>query len=115
MARARRLLTAAVAAGLVAVTLPGIAAADCEPVLPVADVTTGMTATGWTVAQGRTPLPFDVEVLGVATDGLGPGRDLIVVEVASPEVDAAGVIPVALLRWQLTGRDDEIRELLRAN
>ncbi len=92
MARARRFLTAAVAAGLVAVTLPGIAAADCEPVLPVADVTTGMTATGWTVARGRTPVPFDVEVLGVATDGLGPGRDLIVVEVASPEVDAAGGI-----------------------
>ena len=31
------------------------------------------------------------------------------------EVNAAGVIPVSLLRWQLTGRDDEIRELLRAN
>ena len=53
MARARRFLTAAVAAGLVAVTLPGIAAADCEPVLPVADVTTGMNATGWTVATVR--------------------------------------------------------------
>ena len=28
------------------------------------------------------------------------------------EVDAAGVIPVALLRWQLTGQDDEIRALM---
>ena len=27
------------------------------------------------------------------------------------EVNAAGVIPVSLLRWQLTGRDDEIRAL----
>ena len=29
------------------------------------------------------------------------------------EVNAAGVIPVSLLRWQLTGRDDEIRALSR--
>lgn len=28
------------------------------------------------------------------------------------EVDAAGVIPVSLIRWQLTGKDDEIRELM---
>ena len=27
------------------------------------------------------------------------------------ELDAAGVIPVSLVRWQLTGRDDEIRAL----
>lgn len=28
------------------------------------------------------------------------------------EVDEAGVIPVSLIRWQLTGRDDEIRDLM---
>ena len=28
------------------------------------------------------------------------------------ELDATGVIPVSLIRWQLTGRDDEIRDLL---
>ena len=27
------------------------------------------------------------------------------------EVNAAGMIPIALLRWQLTGHDDQIREL----
>jgi hypothetical protein len=31
------------------------------------------------------------------------------------EVNAAGVIPVALIRWQLTGKDDEIRALARPN
>ncbi len=30
------------------------------------------------------------------------------------EVDEAGVIPVALLRWQLTGEDNEIRALMAA-
>jgi hypothetical protein len=28
------------------------------------------------------------------------------------EVDAAGIIPISLIRWQLTGKDDEIRVLL---
>ncbi len=28
------------------------------------------------------------------------------------EVDSVGVIPVSLVRWQITGQDDEIRELL---
>jgi len=28
------------------------------------------------------------------------------------DVDRAGVIPVSLLRWQLTGRDDEIEALM---
>ena len=29
------------------------------------------------------------------------------------EVDALGVIPVSLIRWQLTGKDDEIRSLTK--
>jgi uncharacterized protein (DUF885 family) len=28
------------------------------------------------------------------------------------EINAAGVIPVSMLRWQLTGQDDEIRAIL---
>ena len=43
-----------------------------------------MTGTGFTVERGRTPEPFDVEVLGVLPDGIAPGRDLIVVQVDSP-------------------------------
>ena len=31
------------------------------------------------------------------------------------EVDAAGVIPVSLIRWQLTGLDDEILAMTGAN
>jgi hypothetical protein len=30
------------------------------------------------------------------------------------ELNAAGVIPVSMIRWQMTGRDDEVRELMRA-
>ena len=67
-------------------------AVDCGPVMATDDVTVGMTGTGWTVAQGRTRVPFDVEILGVAHDGIGVGRDLIIVEVDSPEIDEAGGI-----------------------
>ena len=49
-------------------------AVDCGPVMATDDVTVGMTGTGWTVAQGRTRVPFDVEILGVAHDGIGVGR-----------------------------------------
>ncbi|MGQ0836248.1 MAG: hypothetical protein ACT4O5_15290, partial [Gammaproteobacteria bacterium] len=31
------------------------------------------------------------------------------------ELNAAGVIPVSLIRWQLTGKDDEIKALMRTN
>ncbi len=31
------------------------------------------------------------------------------------ELNAAGVIPVSMIRWQLTGKDDEIRALTRAD
>ena len=30
------------------------------------------------------------------------------------EVDAAGLIPVSLIQWQLTGEDDEVQALLRS-
>ncbi len=30
------------------------------------------------------------------------------------DVDALGVIPVSLIRWQLTGKDEEIRRLVGA-
>jgi hypothetical protein len=87
----RLLLALAVLA--IAMVAPGTArAVDCPAIMAVDDVTVGMTGTGWTVAQGRTRVPFDVEILGVAHGGIGAGRDLIIVEVDSPEIDDAGGI-----------------------
>lgn len=68
------------------------AATDCPTAMPVDDVVAGMTGTGYTVARGRTPEPFSVEVLGVMRDAILPGRDLIVVETQSPTIDAVGGI-----------------------
>jgi hypothetical protein len=67
-------------------------AAACDPAMPVSEVTPGMTGTGLTVARGRTREPFAVEVLGVLKDGIGPGRDMIIIQASSPSITAAGGI-----------------------
>ncbi|HYY77366.1 MAG TPA: hypothetical protein VE644_13720 [Gaiellaceae bacterium] len=63
---------------------------DCPRVLAVEDVEIGMTGTGLSVTRGRDPDVFDVEVLGVLHDAIGPGRDMIVVDLSGPVIDAAG-------------------------
>jgi hypothetical protein len=60
--------------------------------MPVSEVREGMIGTGYTVSKGTTPESFTAEVLGVMPDGIGPGRDMIVVDVASPAIDKAGGI-----------------------
>ena len=50
--------------------------------MPVADITAGMIGEGWTVVRGGTPQPFQVQVLGVLTDGIGAGRDLVMIEIS---------------------------------
>jgi hypothetical protein len=79
----------AVPAGKAAVPiedLPG----ECPPVMALADVARGMTGTGLSVVQGTEPETFDVEVLGVLTDAVGPGRDIIIVNLSGPVIDNAG-------------------------
>ncbi len=94
-----RILATTAAIALAATGLvPGPASAqvvapqDCPEAMPTAEVTQGMTGTGFTVSKGTEPEPFDVEVLGVLPDGVAPGRDMIVVETSSPAIDKAGGI-----------------------
>jgi hypothetical protein len=62
---------------------------DCPELMPASELGRGMIATGYTVSQGRTPEPFSAEVLGVLPDGIGPGRDMIIVETSGPAIDKA--------------------------
>ena len=94
----RRLVPAAGAAALLALlaaplTAPAQAAppspakaVECPKAYPMSSVTTGLKGQGQTVVTGTTPQPFDVDVLGVLADGLGAGRDMIIVKVS----DVAG-------------------------
>ena len=90
------LLVAAAAAASVAVssgtaaTAPLDLQAECPTVMPLADVAVGMRGTALSVTSGRNPVTFSAEVLGTLRDAVGPGRDIIVVNLSGPAVDAAG-------------------------
>jgi SpoIVB peptidase S55 len=70
----------------------GAAPGECPTIMPTSEVEEGMVGEGWTVSQGTTPEPFDVTVLGVLENGVGAGRDMIIVETSSPAIDAVGGI-----------------------
>ena len=78
--------------GLLAAAPAAGGTGDCPPIKPVDELQEGMVGVGYTVVRGTTPVPFDVEILGVQPDGIGPGRDLIVIKATGPDIDAAGGI-----------------------
>jgi hypothetical protein len=89
-----RTLSAVVVAGVLAgLVWTGVAVAapgSCADVLPLSSVSKGDIGEGWTVTQGTDPQSFDAEVLGVMPDLIGPGRDVIIVEISGPTVDVGG-------------------------
>ena len=63
----------------------------CPAPVPATDIAPGVVGEGWTVVRGSEPQPFRVEVLGVLTDGIGAGRDMVVIEVSDlPGHDVIG-------------------------
>lgn len=62
------------------------AAVDCPTAVPIASVKAGLKGEGLTVVTGSTPQRFAVEVLGVLDDGIGAGRDMVIIKVS----DVAG-------------------------
>ncbi|NOV99895.1 SpoIVB peptidase S55 domain-containing protein [Isoptericola chiayiensis] len=85
---------AVAATGLVAVAPPAtsLPTADCAVAHPVSDLVGGAPVHGLTVSRGTTPQPFTGEVLGVLSNGIAPGLDMVVAELSSPAIDAAGGI-----------------------
>ncbi|WP_309650424.1 type VI secretion system ImpA family N-terminal domain-containing protein, partial [Nocardioides sp.] len=82
---------------LVGVTATGPAtsaepAGDCTAVFPLAEVAAGQAVEGLTVDSGVTPEPFTGEVLGVLEGGIAPGLDMIIMDLDSPAIQAAGGI-----------------------
>jgi hypothetical protein len=51
-----------------------------------------MTATAWTVFQGTTPEPMQVEILGVLRGARGPGQDLILAKLHGAKPEYTGVV-----------------------
>jgi hypothetical protein len=87
-------LTVAIAAlVLAAPTVADAAVQKCTTpptVFPEGQLTDGMQATGWTVLQGTQPESFGVRILGVLTDAIAPGDDVILVRAHGANIDAIG-------------------------
>ncbi|HXV34002.1 MAG TPA: hypothetical protein VD769_08335 [Gaiellaceae bacterium] len=70
-------------------TTPGTGG-ECPSILPLDQVSVGMKGTAVSVTRGRSLSTLGVEVLGVLRDAVGPGRDIVVVDLSGTAVTAAG-------------------------
>lgn len=70
---------------------PTVPLPECATPVTLGELSIGQPAIGFTVRQGETVEEFDVTILGVEENGLGPGRDLIVVTTDGPVIDEGGI------------------------
>jgi hypothetical protein len=115
--RARALASLSVAVGLgstaaltAVTTAPAQSAppADCAQAYPVGSVADGAPVHGLTVSQGTTPEPFTGEVLGVIEDGIAPDLDMVIVDLDSPAIQAAGGIWQGMSGSPVYAADDRL-------
>jgi hypothetical protein len=59
---------------------------------PLNQIRPGMTGTAWTIFQGTTPEPMQVEILGVLRGARGPGQDLILAKLRGAKPEYTGVV-----------------------
>jgi hypothetical protein len=59
---------------------------------PLSQIRPGMTGTAWTVFQGFTPEPMQVEILGILRGARGPGQDLILARLHGDKPEYTGVV-----------------------
>ena len=88
--------SAQVAANPTATAPDSVRAASGPPAnagfFPLSQVHRGMMATAWTVFEGTTPEPMQVEILGVLRGARGPGQDLILAELKGAKAEYTGVV-----------------------
>jgi hypothetical protein len=71
---------------------PAARAPKTTETIPVNQIHTGMRGVAYTVFQGTTPEPMDVEVLGVLKNMNGPKGDIILIRLHGPKVEYTGVV-----------------------
>jgi hypothetical protein len=85
-----RLLAAAV---LAATLVPAAPAAAGDPIMPLAEVRSGMQCTGYSVVRGTDIAAFNVEVIDIVEGDPESDGPRILVEAYGPAVDATGIGP----------------------
>jgi len=59
---------------------------------PLSQVRRGLMATAWTVFEGTTPEPMQVQILGILRGARGPGQDLILAQLKGAKAEYTGVV-----------------------
>jgi hypothetical protein len=61
-------------------------------VFPLSQVRRGLIGTAWTVFEGNTPEPMQVEILGILRGARGPGQDMILAQLHGAKPEYTGVV-----------------------
>src|SRR5256714_5169320 len=89
----RRLLPVSFA---IAAALTGVEAGNAQgqstQILPVGEVREGMQGYAYTIFAGDQVEKFDLEVIGVMPNFLGPRQSIILVQLKGPKVEHTGVV-----------------------
>ena len=74
-----------------AVALPAAAPLNTK-IFPLSEIRRGQRGVAYTVFEGVTPEPMEVEILGVLKDSLGPGQDMILAKLHGAKPEYTGVV-----------------------
>jgi hypothetical protein len=77
---------------LFSVLLPTVAAAQSNEILALDQVRPGMQGYAYTIFAGDQVEKFDLEVIGVMPNFLGPQQSIILVQLKGPKVERTGVV-----------------------
>jgi hypothetical protein len=92
--KSRRLLLVALLALTAALCLASrpIAAQESRELLPLSEVHPGMSGYAYTIFAGDQIEKFDLEVIGMLDNFLGPRQSIILVQLKGPKVEHTGVV-----------------------
>src|ERR1017187_5203425 len=79
------------AAPAAAAAMPSVAPIGAK-FFPLAEVRRGLHGVAYTVFEGVTPEPMQVEILGVLNDAIGPGQDMILARLSGEKAEYTGVV-----------------------
>jgi len=88
----RFLLFALAVLALALYAVPPITAQESQQTLPLSQVHAGMQGYAYTIFAGDQIEKFDLEVLGVLDNFLGPKQSIILVQLKGPKVEHTGVV-----------------------
>ena len=92
--RARRSSVLILVSALLCLAMPALVAATTSTpvIMPLDEVKAGMKGVGYTIFSGDKVEPFNLVVLGILPDLLGPKQSIILVQLVGQQVEHTGVV-----------------------